>query len=389
MVCSRARSALARFVTSVLSVELAPVLAVLIVLVVHDESSGATNDPIPGLPSPWTQIFELRAAVGYKDNLLLSNERHEGSIFTGTGVDVVIGRLPVDGRHFNFLLSADDRQYWQGRSVDHEDLVVALTQFKLDVGTRWQLGLDGRYLFQDEVIDASIFETNQQSVLVRSHTVALLPNVRWRMEQETWLEWSGTVLHSWFEEPLDDYAEIGPRITIGRDYGNRSSVQLSYSFNERAYADREQTSLNETNLPGTTLKLRQHEIGFNWRHNWDATRRWRTGLRLGVQINGDNGPGYYDYTRWLIAPQVRYVARVWEIKAEAKYAHYAFDQQPAVSGGDELRTRNTVAINLRGERTVYKEVKLFLDYEREQSFANRPADEYLANTVSGGVIWEF
>jgi hypothetical protein len=349
----------------------------------------ATNEFIPDLPNLWVRDVELRASVGYKDNLTLSRTATEKSVLIGSGADVTIARLPLDGKQFTFLLSVDDTRYPQGNQVTHEDLVVALAQFKTDLSQSWRLGLDGRYVYQDQVVDTSIIETNLTATLIRGHGLALMPNVRWTFTRDTWLELSGTAQRQFYREPLDDYWEDGPKLMLGRDYGHRSSLTLAYSWNRRDYDTREQISLSGTNLPGTELRFFQHDVEFAWRHNWDARRRWRTSTRLGFQANADNGPGFYDYRRYLVAQQLRYVAPGWELKVQGRVSYYDFDAQRVSATDPELRQKAIVSASLRGQKRLGKHWSLFAEYEYEQSLSNRSLDEYRANRVAAGLGVEF
>jgi hypothetical protein len=302
---------------------------------------------------------------------------------------VTIARFPLDGKQFNLLLSVDDTRYPQGKQVTHEDLVVALAQFKIDHSPGWRFGLDGRYVYQDQVVDTSITETNLTATLIRGHGLALMPNARWTFARDTWLELSGTAQRQLYWEQLDDYWEGGPRLTLGHEYGHRSSLTLAYSWNLRHYDTREQTSLSGANLPGTALQFFQHDVEFAWRHNWDSRRRWRTTTRLGFQDNQDNGPGFYDYRRHLAAQQLRYVAPTWELKAQGRVSFYSFESQQVSLADPELRQKSIVSASIRGEKKLGKHWSLFAEYEYEQSFSNRPLDEYRANRVAGGAGVEF
>jgi hypothetical protein len=349
----------------------------------------ATNEFIPNLPKLWLTAVEARASVGYKDNLTLGRAATEKSLLLGSGMDVTIARLPLDGKQFNFLLSADDTRYPQGDEVKHEDLVVALAQFKVDLSPQWRIGLDARYLFQDQVVDTSVTETNLTATLVRGNSLALMPNLRWTFARETWLELSGTAQRQYYRKPLDDDWEGGPKLMLGRDYGHRSTLTLAYAVNFRNYDTREQESLSGTNIPGTSLDFLQQDVDLAWRHNWDPRRRWRTTTRLGFQANQDNGPGFYDYRRYLVSQQLRYVAPTWEIKAQGRMSFYDFQFQRVSASDPELRQKAIVNASLRGEKKLGKHWSLFAEYEYEQSLSNRAEDEYRANRVAGGVGVEF
>ena len=354
-----------------------------------DAVNTSTNEFIPDLPNAWLREFAVRGSVGYKDNLLLDSNAREHSISFGSGADVTIARLPFDGRQFNFLVSFDDTRYPDGREVDHEDLLLGLAQVKTDVGAHWRFGVDGRYILQNQVLDTSITETNLEALLVRGHSLALLPNMRWMSDGNTWVELSGTAQRAIYREPLDDLWEGGPKLALGLDYGHYSTVSVSYSWNLRAYDTREQLELDQMGIPGTSLRFQQHDVEAALRQNWDKERRWRTATRLGVQISRDNGPGFYDYDRWYAAQQIRYVAKTWELRVQGKVSFYAFPHQMATDPDSDERQKTLVGADVRGEKKVWQGLKLFVSYEYEQSLANRPTDEYRVNIESAGLSWEF
>jgi hypothetical protein len=332
---------------------------------------------------------EVRASAGYKDNLTLNRAATEQSLLIGSGVDVTIARLPLDGKQFNFLLSFDDTRYPQGRDVTHEDFLFALAQFKADVSAQARLGLDARYVFQDQVVDTSVTETNLAATAVLGHGFALVPNARWNLAGATWLELSGTAQRQYYEEPLDDYWEGGPKLMLGHDYGHRSSITLAGAWMVRGYDTREQVSLSGTNIPGTSLDFSQYQAELAWRHHWDARRRWRTATRLEFQVNQDNGPGFYDYRRYGASQQIHYVASTWEIRAQARVSYYDFEFQEVSLTNPELRKKAIVGASLRAEKKLGKHWSLFAEYEYEQSLSNRDLDEYRSNRVASGVGLRF
>jgi len=349
----------------------------------------STNDFIPDLPKLWIQDLELRESFGYKDNLTLGRTAIEKSLLIGSAVDVTIARLPLDGKQFNFLLSIDDTRYPQGDQVTHEDLILALAQFKVDASSQWRLGLDARYVYQDQVVDTSVTETNLAATVVRGNSIGLTPNARWTFARDTWLELSGMVQRQFYRKPLDDDWEGGPKLMLGREYGRRSALTLAYSCNFRGYDTREQVSLSGTNIPGTSLKFLQQDVDLAWRHNWDTRRHWRTTTRLGFEANQDNGSGFYDYRRYLVAEQFRYVAPTWELKAQGRVSYYDFEFQQVSATDPAQRQKAIVTVSLRGEKKLGKHWGLFAEYEYEQSLSNRNVDEYRANRVAGGVGVEF
>ena len=80
---------------------------------------------------------------------------------------------------------------------------------------------------------------------------------------------------------------------------------------------------------------------------------------------------------------------VWEISAEAKFAHYEYPVQ-TVSLTDLAKRRSTEwGLNLRCERRISRFLKIFAEYDRTQTISNVALDQYVVNTVKGGLNWTF
>lgn len=347
-----------------------------------------TNEFIPPVLN-WDKSFNLRASGGYNDNLLLSSVAKESSYFINGGLDFTFFRLPLDGREFTLFLNSDYTWYPQGRQVDHEQFAVAFSHFKLDLTPAWNAGLDLQYIYQDQVIDTSITETNSSPTLVQGHGITARPSVRRELPQGFWLAANAGVTRWFYKAPLDDYWEGGPQLSAGRDYGFKSSFSLSYHWTLRAYDTREQVTLNGAVVLGTSLEFTQNELEAALRHNFDAQRHWRSATKFGVLWNDDNGSGYFNFVRYQISEQLRYVAKSWELKAHAKFSHYDFTRQTASAADFSSRQKDILGCGLRGEKTLLPALKLFAEFAYERSLANRATDEYTVNKVSAGVDWEF
>jgi hypothetical protein len=367
-----------------------PLLA-LVVFVFAWPVRADTNEFLPELLDLplWDYTINVRAATGYKDNLLLNRAATESSYLLSAALETMVLRLPLDGRQFTFFLSAEDVRYPQGDQVGKERMVLALAQGKLELGARLQGGLTAQYLYLDQVFDVSVTETNTEPLLLVGHQLALRPMLRGKLPQHGWVEVEALVQRQWFAAPVDDYWESGPKITLGRDYGHRSTVSLGYQFGWRVHDTRTPLELDGTPLPGEELEFHQHNVELALRHNWDERRRWRTVTRLTFQLNEDNGPGYFDYRLYKAAHQLRYVAPNWELKGQVRVSRYDFVNQPVSSADPARREKTLVAAGLRAERKVTKHLTLFADYEHEQSLSNRSTDEYRVHRVSAGVDWQF
>jgi len=359
-----------------------------VVTVAATAALAQTNEFLPEEPSPWDLTFNLRPGFGYKDNLALSPTNREHSIYILSGLDATVLRLPLDGRQFTFFVTGEDTRFLQGHEVKYEQFLAAMAEFKADIAPNWNAGALLQYTYQNQIYDVSTIEATLGPVRVEGHRIGFLPSLRRDFPKDFWLQIEPGAARQFFKEPLDDYWEPAARLTLGRGYGFRSAISLSYDIRQLIFDTREQVARDGTVLTGQLLEYRQHEVEMSLRHNWDARRRWRTNTRLSFQLNDDNGPGFYDYRRYQILQQIRYVEGAWDLKGSAKVSYYDFLVQPATASDASARAKTIVTFSLQAERKLTKYLKLFAEYEHEHSLSNRPTEEYHVNRVVGGIDFE-
>lgn len=351
-------------------------------------AQGETNEFIPPMPN-WDRSLNLRASSGYNDNLLLSSGKKESSYLLTGGLDFTLLRLPVDGKEFAFFLSSDYTWYPQRKQVSHEQFGVALFRLKLALTPGWSAGLDLQYVYLDQVIDTSITETNPSPTLVRGHGVTLRPSVRRELPYGFWLEAKVGVSRWFYNAPLDSYWEGGPQLSLGRDYGFKSSASLSAFWTFRAYDTRQQVTLQGIPVPRTSLEFIQPEVEAALRHNFDSQRHWRSVTKFGALWNDDGHSDYFNFLRYQVSQQFRYVRKTWEIKAQGKFSEYDFTRQTTSLTDVSLRHKEIFGCGLRAEKKLFSKLKLLAEYSYERSLSNRPSDQYIVNKVSAGLDWEF
>ena len=337
----------------------------------------------------WATAVNLRGGGGYKDNVLLSSMRPEASAFTLAGLEFSAMRLPIDGTDVSFLFSAEDRRFLDAPDADKEQWVLANATLKRQLSSRWTLGLAVQYLYMDQVFDASTTEYALGIVRAHGHVLTGRPSASLALGRSTWFEIEFPVGYSWFAEPLDDYIETGPRFAIRHTYGHRSEFEFSYQVTGRSYATRQQASAGGELLSGSSLAYEVQRAEASWRHHWDQARHWRTAAKVGLEANHDNGPGYFDYTRCFGGLQLRYRSGAWECSAQAGVGRYDYAVQTASPADPDLRRKILLTAVAHAEKRFSRHLKLFADYEYEQSLANWTLDSYQVNTVFGGAEWEF
>jgi hypothetical protein len=337
----------------------------------------------------WDRSFSVRTAFGYKDNVLLSPVNSRGSAFFSSGLEASVFRLAEDGTQLTFLLTADNNHYFSVPQLDNELLVLAQMQLQKPFASEWRATLAFDYFYQDQVLDVSATETNQLAVEVEGHNFQIAPALRRNLGAADWLEISAPVARRIFNDPLDSFWEGGPKLAYGRSYGRKSEWIASYSFTERAYDTRTETTSTNTSIPGTHREFRQHKVELASWHFWDEPRRWRTVTKLSYRRNEDNGSGYFDYDKFQFSEQLRFRAKPWELLAEVRFGHYSFDVQTVSATDSSLRQLSEFTWHLRAERQFKKWLKGYVDFEQERNYSNQPLERYTVNTVSGGCIVEF
>ena len=343
----------------------------------------------PPAPSAWERAFTLKAGLGYKDNLTLAPQARESSPFVASTVEAFALRRSENGDQLMGLATLEDNRYWSGKTVDHEDLAIAQGEWRRFWANDWQaaLGLEGIYI--DQVVDLSVTETNRQALPVRGWTLTARPGTRRELSGPTWLALELPVTRQLYDGSLDDFWEVGPKVLLGHDLGDRIETSISYAFTHRGYDSEPGRDASGAAVTNTVRAAAQHDVIGGWKHYWDAARRWRTATKLGYRHSADNLSGYFDYERYSVSQEIRFQTTAWELSAEARLSSYRYPVQTVSDTDPSKRRRADLTLSLRSERQVAKHVRLYAQYDYERTDSNAALDEYTVNTVSGGVAVEF
>jgi hypothetical protein len=338
----------------------------------------------------WDTSVNARGALGYKDNVLLSKAGRQGSAFWQSALDLLLLRASTaeNAGTFTFFASGEDRRYFSAPEVRKEQLVLSQAKWEMPLFSAWEGGGLAQYMYADQVFDASATEELRETIPVKSHNIQVAPFVSRQLPGASQLELKLNFERQLFNEPLDDYWEVGPQLAFTKRYGHRSEAALSYTFDHRAYDRRRQFGLDARSIPDTSLRFDQHEFEGSITHAWDEGRHWRSRFRFVFEMNDDNGPGYYDYHRYRWSKRIGYYGVDWQTTIEAKILHYDYARQPA-SDGAGIRKVWEYVVGIRGEKTVWKKLRVFAESEHEVVKSNYALEEYKVNTVLAGVDWEF
>jgi hypothetical protein len=352
-------------------------------------ATDAMEDEPTTLFSAWEPTITVKAGTGYKDNVTLARHNAESSPFAHAAIEAGLLRLPVDGTQFTLYLLGEDTRYWKARSVDHENLFMVQTEARRRWENDWEaaFGVEGFYL--DQVVDFSITDTNRGALPVRGGGLTARPLARRSLSAEVWLSLELPATRQWYEGLVDDHWELGPKIALGRTYGNQSEVSAGYAFTHRGYDDAPARDADGAVLTNTVRAASVHDVSGVWKHYWDAERHWRSTTKLGYRHSEDNASGYFDYERFEASHQFRWQTDQWELIGEARLAYYQFPVQTVSEMDQHRRRRTDIRFTARAERQLARYVRLYAQFEHEQTRSNDPFDEYSVNTVGGGLSFEF
>jgi hypothetical protein len=341
------------------------------------------------LAPQWDALLTLSGGAGFKDNVFLSHVAPKGSAFVSGGAEVMAFRLAPTGPQFNFFGNVDAQRFL-ARDAQHTE-VVAFEQAQLEqeFGERWKGSLALQYLYQDEILDISVSETNREAARVIGHRLTARPGARLNLPHQLWVAVEPGASRQFFQSPLDDYWEVNPTLTLGRNLGRKSEISLGYTPAWLVYDNTPTYTETGAAIPGSQRKRFQQEVRANWRQTWDEPQHWRTTLTLGTKLNEENGGGYFDYTRWLASGRIEYRAEPWRLSATGRLAYYDYANQTVSSTDPSKRRRTEVTFGGQVEWRLCKRLILATGYEYEQVLSDDSLETYTVNTVSGTLRWEF
>jgi hypothetical protein len=361
---------------------------VALVGLVLPEALPAASTNLPSDISLWDHSVSARTAVGYNDNLLLSDLFRQESPLLSVGLDASLWRLPRDGNELYLFFMGEYTQYLPDREPENEQLLYLVGQGRRQLSDHWKAGLQLKSVYQYNVFDASTTETNLVPLPVRGYLVGGLPEIRRDLGKQWRVEVGAEVDRQFFDGQLDDYWQAGPGMTLGKDYGHRSMIEFSYGYEWRSYDERSPLRDDGSSEAGQTLVYAIQEVEVSSRHHFDPQRRWRLNSKLGLGLNQDNGSGYYDFARYHLNEQVRYTHRGLTIEGQTRLRYYDYSEQTATGlSGDPRRYVVYLQLGIRVEKALGPNLSVFVEYDHDWNWSNRAINEYIANRLRSGVEW--
>lgn len=338
----------------------------------------------------WTMNASLSGAAGYRENVLLSSTNPVGSGFARGEVEAMLLRLPTGGLDGYLFLNAIETRYFSTTKTDHERTAFLVGEVRWQPVDSLKGSLQAQGYHQDQVFDVSTTETSLDTALLKMTGFTLTPALRWNFTPQWWLEAKAVARRDSFDRDLDGYDDGEARFRVGRTWGHGSEWSLEASRRWRAHDSREQFSAGGRPLTGTLLKARLTEFGTQLSWVVDAERHWRFTGALAREENRDNGSGYFDYDRDVIAAGLTWDCDPWEIQLGIGHSDYDFPVQLVGFGiAPEHRRKKETLATIEVTRHLTASLALFAFFEAERSTSNDARSQFQNNTGYAGIRWSW
>jgi hypothetical protein len=337
----------------------------------------------------WSETFDLRGMMGYKDNVLLRNTNVVASPFWVSGADLVVLRLPISGWQFSFVATGADTRYFNSQSVGSEETAAAVAKLTRIYGDGWTSGLSTSYTYENEVLDLTATETNLTPITkVLGHTFTGDWFTRKDFQKYS-AEFDMIGTRQLFRKPVDSYLQWGPKLTLSRRYDSQSDFSISGQWNYVMYDTTPALTPAGRPITGTTERVGSGVAEFGWRHTWDSSNRWYTVAIAGYQSDHDNSSGYFNFSYYYSSLKLEYRLGNWKFSGLMRGGFYDYPVQQVSLTDFRKRQRSVVSAALHAERRLSKHWKVFADYSYEDSQSDVSVDHYQLNFVGMGAELNF
>jgi hypothetical protein len=366
----------------------------------HAQATTAPPPPVSGettVPAgtvvvrTWELTGDVRAKVGYKDNVLLSAVHREGSAFTGAEAEVFWWRLPTERFEALVFANATYTRFHESKEDPHE------WQGFAEVDARWfatqalRLNVITQAYYMDQVFDLSVTDAERVTAKLQLTGAAATTELRWTLLPDTWVQLKPTAQRDTYRDGSDDNWQKSGQVALGRSFmQERLELSLSVQATRRRYDDRRQYNASGRALAGTDLVFTQREVSAKLAGTWGKTRAWQTLTTVGRTKNEDNGSGYFSYDYWHARQEIVWKQAQWKWRATARLGRYDYTLQTVGIGIDpSLRMKKVVATELRAEYQWSPRLLLFSSYNGERHRSNDELARYHVNTIQAGLDWAF
>ena len=343
------------------------------------------------LQAEWQSSFETTLGIGWDSNLLLSSLTPEDSGFARAGVEGLLWHLPRNEQPVELIgfLNANYRRMFASESLPHDAQAFFQGEARWRPTAPVRLSLLAQGYYIDSVLDLST-ESQRLAAPLRNDGVNTGLGVRWDPGSRWWLESTGSVTFSNFQDIPEDYMEYRLALRGGwQSTDGKLKLSLGVRQYDRRYQDRTLTTSGGRPIPGTELRYRTPELELTVEQSAEWHGTWRFNGSVAGGQNDDNGGGYYDYRLEKFLASLEWQRGAWSAQLLFETSHYRWEVQTAGIGlNPPLRERRDQLGTFQLDRQINAHWKVFIEAQRESVSSNEAAASYNVTMCVLGLGWK-
>jgi hypothetical protein len=336
----------------------------------------------------WQQEVTVRAGAGYNDNVLSSPTNALGSPFMTAGLDYSLTRLPLRGWGVDLFITGDSLRYLENVPTDGEDLWVASVTVKKYFAGVWQLGLEAREAYVDDV-QYGVFSNGVYAAEIRGNFLTARPFVRRDLGSNWWVQADFTGRREYVAAPLDNAWQFGPGWTAGFTRDTKTELELNFQLLRTDNETMRGLAPGGKTATSSPIDLWQETVEFRWRQHWDNQDRWTSDSKLGFESEQDNGGGYFNYNEPYLLERLRFDNKHWRLALTTRAGYQQFPGQRTDLTTGSLLNIFAVRAGVHLERRLSRRFKLYAEYNFQRALSNQHLDAYQENDAAAGAIFEY
>lgn len=339
------------------------------------------------IASPWQRTLTLRAAMGYRDNLLLSPFAPISRTLAQAEIEGFAWRLPVHNWEFVAFLNGDVMRYLSPPPETRgEQQWFGHGELRWLPSPAWRLTLSGQAYYQDMVMDLSDTAATREVVATRMHGALVTVAGRVNFPAGFAFTPSVQVHRSTYREFPGDYDEVKGGGQLEWKSGQGLVISAAWFERARQYDERTQYTAGGRELVGTHLRFRQHEGELRAAETWTGYGHWTATAVLSGVENRDGASGFFDYREKRGRLEIAWERGPWRLTAggDAKRRDYLV-QTAGIGIAPPPRVADEYEVSGRVEWQARKDWSLFAEHRWERSRSNESDFNYRANTSILGV----
>ncbi len=335
------------------------------------------------LPS-WQNTAKLGLGAGYESNPLLSSFSAQGAALARLELEDFVLNTDWHGLELLGMLNGSVTRYLSpppGLAGKQSWFLHGESRLSPRKGTRLALTATG-YL-TDDIIDLSLNDSYHFVAPLRVWGGKTSLQVRQSLPARFWLEARAELHRSSYLHYPAAFTEPGASLRLGWDSKAGLSLSLAGRSQRRSYAERNESTAGGRPLPGTRLKLLQHEgeTSLSWKKAWHGQWAFAAKGRLGE--TRDEASGFFDYRQEHLETSLSWEQDDWRLSLELSQDHYRYLLQTVGMGlQPPHRTRRDREALLELEYALSEKLRLQLNLHHENSTTN----EEFSNYQNRGVV---